>query len=645
MDERDPQLEIDRGTPISGRYGDVYFSRDGGIEETRHVFLQGCGLPERWAGQASFTIGELGFGTGLNFLVAWQAWQETADEGVLLHFLSVEKHPISREDLGRILVDLGPLDPLAEKFLARYRDFRDGVHRLWFDDDQVSLTLLIGEAAEVLSQAEASVDAWFLDGFSPARSPDMWSSEVLGEITRLSHPGARLATFTAAGAVRRGLASLGWAVEKRKGFGHKRDCVAARYERSVETVRAPWLHTIPASPSSVAVIGGGIAGAALTRAFSRRGGETIWVERRQSIAAEASGNPVGLIMPRPSLGEAVGGKLTVEAYSHTVGEMEALAIPPQGEGLVELLTSPTDIQRAEVLVESGELARAGGRLLTAREASDVAGVTLDMPALHFGEAGWIKPRDWVEALSTKVARTETDVLSLERSGEQIRLIGEGGEEIATVDAVIFALGASAADWPLLTGIPFEKVRGQISLLEATPQSRVLKSAITFGGYLTPAIKGSHLIGATYGREGFNASDHPMPLNQDDHQRNLEGLPSVLRALFGDMPSITGGNAALRSVTPDRLPVVGAVPVWAQWVEDYAFLMKDAKRLDGPEPSYQGSLYILGGLGSRGLVTAPLLAELLAAQMFAEPWPVERRIADALHPGRFLIRNLKWGKRS
>ena len=194
------QLDWAQGQgPVSRRFGDVYFSAEDGLAETRHVFLGGCGLPEAWAGKGGFTIGETGFGSGLNFLAAWQSWRKTAPPGSRLHYVSVEGFPLSPADLKRVHEPWPELAELSQALLAVYPLPRPGFHRLLLDSGRVSLTLMLGEALNMLSSLEGRVDAWFLDGFAPSGNPDMWRPEVLDEIARLSAPDARLASFTVAG--------------------------------------------------------------------------------------------------------------------------------------------------------------------------------------------------------------------------------------------------------------------------------------------------------------------------------------------------------------------------------------------------------------------------------------------------------------
>ncbi|MAI62100.1 MAG: hypothetical protein CBB87_06360 [Micavibrio sp. TMED27] len=217
------------GTPRSKEFDDVYFSVENGLAETRYVFLKGNDLPNAWSGRDRFVIAETGFGTGLNFLAAWKMFEDTAEDGQELDFISVEKFPLDRQEIALYLQRWGDeFDGYLERMLEIYPALIPGFHRLNLND-HVRLTLIVDDVNYAFSHIDAKVDAWFLDGFKPSTNPDMWSETVFENMARLSNIGSSFATFTAAGAVRRGLKSVGFDVEKVPGFGSKRDMSVGRY--------------------------------------------------------------------------------------------------------------------------------------------------------------------------------------------------------------------------------------------------------------------------------------------------------------------------------------------------------------------------------------------------------------------------------
>jgi tRNA 5-methylaminomethyl-2-thiouridine biosynthesis bifunctional protein len=210
--------------PFSPDYDDFYFSKQGGLDETRHVFLEGNNLAQRFPQtDFDFAIGELGFGTGLNFLAAWQLWQQTAPEGAFLKFVSVEKSPISPADIAKTLTNWPELSELTNQFLEKYTEAPTQNTSYLFADGLVSLTILVGDVMTVLPKKDFKADAWFLDGFSPEKNPAMWSEEVMQEVARLTKPNGTFATYTVARAVKDALKNADFQLEKRPGFGHKRE--------------------------------------------------------------------------------------------------------------------------------------------------------------------------------------------------------------------------------------------------------------------------------------------------------------------------------------------------------------------------------------------------------------------------------------
>ncbi len=220
MDQTAPISWIDGRVPRSCRFDDPYYSPQGGLAETRHVFLAGNGLPERF--RPGFHIAELGFGTGLNALAAWAAWNASGMRGPL-RFTSFEAFPIAPDDMARALAAFPELEELTRALLACWSAGPGS-----FTLPGLRLTVITGDARRTLPAWPGRADAWFLDGFAPAKNPELWQPDLLEQVARHTRPGGSLATYTAAGRVRRALADAGFLVERRPGFGRKRHMTAAR---------------------------------------------------------------------------------------------------------------------------------------------------------------------------------------------------------------------------------------------------------------------------------------------------------------------------------------------------------------------------------------------------------------------------------
>jgi tRNA 5-methylaminomethyl-2-thiouridine biosynthesis bifunctional protein len=591
------------GAVYSETYGDTYWSLDGGIDETRHVFLTGNDLPARWQARGKFTILETGFGTGLNFLCAWKRFRETAPAGAQLHYLSVDKHPFRREDLQRLYGQWPELAPLGVELLERYPPLVPGFHRLHLDGGRIALTLLFGEAAEMLAQLEAQVDAFFLDGFAPARNPDMWSKALFDQLGRLAAPGATFATYSAAGKVSRGMAAAGFAVEKKPGFGRKREMLRGRFGGTADR-EAP-------RERRALVVGGGIAGCLVAERLAARGWRVEIIERRDGLARETSGNPAGVLQPVPSANGNRLSRLTLAGFHYALRRLQEFSSDPkliwQPCGVLRLARDAKQVERQRRIVESGLLPPEVLRWVEIDEASALAGWRVPAPGWWFPQGAWVHPPALCDAALRAAGEavrlhTQREVADLVRIDNIWRAADAAGEVIAEAPVAILANGHLARRFKVSESLPLRPVRGQVTCIPAEA-GRDIKVVVSREGYVTPACSfGVHVVGATY-EEG--ATD--TLTREDDHRANLERLRNLLPDFAATVdPARVGGRAGIRCVGPDRLPLVGAIP-----------------ECEG--------LFGLLGLGSRGLVYAPLCAELLACEIEDEPLPLEKDLAAGLAP--------------
>jgi tRNA 5-methylaminomethyl-2-thiouridine biosynthesis bifunctional protein len=591
------------GAAFSETYGDTYWSLDGGLDETRHVFLSGNDLPARWQARERFTILETGFGTGLNFLCAWRSFRETARRGARLHYFSVDKHPFRRDDLARLYALWPGLAPLGAALLERYPPLIPGFHRLHLDGGRIILTLLFGEAAAMLAQVAARVDAFFLDGFAPSRNPDMWSEALFAQLGRLAAPGATFATYSAAGKVSRGMTAAGFAVEKRPGFGRKREMLRGRFPGAVPSETSGERRAL--------VVGGGIAGCLVAERLAARGWAVDLLERRDGLARETSGNPAGVLQPVPSADGNRLSRLTLAGFHYALRRLQEFSSDPkliwQQCGVLRLARDAKQVERQRRIVESGLLPPEVLRWVDVEEASQLAGWRVPAPGWWFPQGGWVHPPALCD-VALRVAgnavrlHTQREVANLLRAGNGWRAVDASGNVIAEASVAILANGHLARRFEVSASLPLRPVRGQITCIPAEP-GRSINAVVSREGYVTPATSfGVHVVGATY-EEG--STDELA--REEDHRANLERLKHLLPDFAATMDAARlGGRAGIRSVGPDRLPLVGAIP--------------DAESLHG-----------LLGLGSRGLVYAPLCAELLACEIEGEPLPLERDLAAGLTP--------------
>jgi len=585
--------------PFARGHGDVYFSGEG-LDEKRAVFLVGCGLPEAWTGREHFVVGELGFGTGLNLLALWELWRSHRPSPTArLDVMSFEGLLMPREAAARVHALWPELGELSARLRDAWPERARGVQRIVLGDG-LTLTLHVDEIASSVAQARAQCDAWFLDGFAPAKNPEMWSADVLAHVARMSAPGARAATYTVAGDVRRNLQTVGFEVAKVPGHGRKKERLDAR-------MIAPREPRVDA-PKRVAIIGAGIAGACTAAAFARRGLDVTVYEQSDAVGAGGSGNPIALVMPRLDVGDTPAARALLEAWLYARRFYADLGDAVEVLDAVHLPRGEREVQRFAKLMADPPL---DATLLQA------AGAGLK----HVGAVA-VKPADALPRLMAGAAV---------KFGRRIASLDE-------VDADLVVVCAGMGVSPLDAGAPPVEGRlGQVDWIDAAGDAQ----AVADGGYAVQAF-GTLVFGAT-----FEPAQGEPRVSEAASQHNLAVLrrlrPDVARPVSTpssfetnaarspqDEGFLAGARASVRATTQDRMPFAGAP--------------QKEKAPDGtPAPS--GRHRLIGGLGSRGFLWAPLLAELVASEALGEPLPVEGNVADCLDPGRFLARALRRGNLS
>ncbi len=596
MDDPDDALEWDEhDQPRSRRYGDLYYSREDGLAESRAVFLTGCDLPNAWEGRPAFCIAELGFGTGLNVAALLDLWQRDRPVGGHLHIFSVEAHPIRAVDAALALRRWPELGAIAAVLVARWPGKATGFHRIDLPEFHATLDLAVMEAAQALTAWNGRADAWFLDGFAPALNPAMWRAEVLDLVAQRSAPDARVASFTVAGAVRRGLADAGFVVERRPGFGRKRERLEGRLAGAPEELRRSL---------QVAVVGAGIAGASLCRAFTRLG-VTARVFDAAGAGAGASGGPAALAAPRLDAGLGPAAALFAQAMRRAIAAYQETPGAILARQALQLEIGPKDPRRFAAIAGSDLFETAAMRLQDAATTSGLMGEAAP-PGLLIDPAVVVEPDTvlvaWLDAPS--IAR----VSAITPHSDGWSLFDDAGAEICRADIVCVAAGMASAD--LIDGLAMTAVRGQATSVEGM----AWPTATLFGGYVVPT-RGGLMIGATHDR-----GDLDTAARDDDHARNRAAVRAVLPALAdGLVGRRLTARTGIRATTADYLPIAGAAY--------------------GAEPG----LFVLTGLGSRGYCLAPLLAEHVAAQALGAPSPLPRDLAALVDPARFERRARRKGR--
>nr|WP_193568816.1 bifunctional tRNA (5-methylaminomethyl-2-thiouridine)(34)-methyltransferase MnmD/FAD-dependent 5-carboxymethylaminomethyl-2-thiouridine(34) oxidoreductase MnmC [Citrobacter sp. NCU1] len=647
------------GTPVSRDFDDVYFSNDNGLEETRYVFLGGNHLAERFPihSRQLFVVAESGFGTGLNFLTLWQAFaafRASHPKATLerLHFISFEKYPLSRQDLVQAHQRWPELTPWAEQLQVQWPLPLAGCHRLLLDEGRVTLDLWFGDINELTGQLDETlnqkVDAWFLDGFAPAKNPDMWTQNLFNAIARLVRPGGTLATFTSAGFVRRGLQDAGFTMQKCKGFGRKREMLCGVMEQTLTQPSAsPWFLRRGTTKREAAIIGGGIASALLSLALLRRGWQVTLYCADKQPAQGASGNRQGALYPLLSKHDAAINLFFPAAFTFARRLYDALPVEFAHDwcGVTQLGWDEKSEQKIEQML-SQLLPNEFAKAVDATQIEQTIGLPVNCTGITWPQGGWLCPAELTTAvlllaekqgLRTRYQHSLT-TLSAQEAGWQLTF-ADGTQ--AEHQVVVLANGHQINRFDQTQPLPVYSVGGQVSHIPTTSALSALRQVLCYDGYLTPQnpVNQHHCIGASYHR-----GSEETRYREDDQQQNRQRLIDCFpHAEWAKEVDVSGKEArcGVRCATRDHLPMVGNVPDYDATLIQYANLAEHNADAESA-PVYE-DLFMLGALGSRGLCSAPLCAEILAAQMSEEPVPLDAGTLAALNPNRLWIRKLLKGK--
>ena len=585
----DIDVRLEDGVLVSQIYGDIYFNRTDGLAESDYVFLQGTDLAEMIKAHHHVTIAETGFGTGLNFLAAC-ALRDEVNPHCQIDFISFEACPLNADFIQKAHAPYASLQDASYRLADALPPRWPGYHKVILDEGRTHLHLYYGKAEALLKRCDFAADIWFLDGFNPASNPELWQQELLDDIYRCSAPHARLATFTAASHVRRGLIQAGFQVQKRKGFGRKRDMLIAQGGKA----KLPINHI--KSPKTAVIIGGGIAGASLAYALHKRGIKAHIIEKGPALASGASGNGAAMQSARLRVHNDAQSRLSVACLSYA-RKLSQAAGAIAHHGAVTLNNRDKDQKRLEKLARSG-WPEALFQAVDSQQASDL----ITVPTTRSGEfqpaSAVIKPK----ILTNYLAQSATCdfnlcVQKIISHNDHHEIVLETGEHVTT-DLLFLASGASIPEVSKQSGLPSRDLQisaGQVSfwpvdeLVDSQPdheQPALSDTAygVNYGGYMTPVIDGYHYLGASFNRDGQSE------VTLEGHEHNIALLPDEWQEIAPHSKTAKG-RLSYRLSTKDRMPLCGPV------TSDDAHL----------------PIYLIGALGARGMTNAPLLADMLVSQ--------------------------------
>lgn len=632
----------EQGLPFSADYDDFYHSRSGALGQARYVFLGGNGLPARWQGRRRFTVCETGFGTGNNFLALWHAWKTDPHRCAQLHVLSFEGHPFDAGDMARLAARTDPdVQPLAQALAQAWPVLVPGIHRLSFEGGAVTLTLVFGPIQRTARQADACVDAFFLDGFAPDRNPDMWSPALFGQLARMAAQGATAATWCSAAVVRKALGNAGFLVSRKPGF-------ASKWEMSVAVLR-PGMGRVQddAAPVSVAVVGAGITGAAMAHALALRGHDCTVLDPALALgpAGLHQGHRAAAMSPILTIDDDSRSRLSRAGVLCAARRWADLAEPlarPLACGTLTLAGDADERQAQQRAVQRLGFPADWVQWLDAAAAGQRAGMDLPNGGLYFPQGRLLRPDCLLPALMAQATRLPVRAARLCQDGQGGWLVlDDAGMTRAQARVVVLANAAavpallaasrlvdntdatdngglppSGASGMAKTALPrmqtMQDLAGQISFLRAQGASAdAMPRAILAGnGYWLPADRGRSVVGSTYAALARDAAGDAQALVSAAGHADILDKLSVLsgqdQSRLSALLCADEGWGGWRAAMADHLPVIG------------------------PVPGMEG-VWTACAMGSRGLSWAPLAGEILAANLGCEPAPIERELMRRIAP--------------
>ncbi len=644
------------GTPVTEQFDDIYFSTQNGLEESLYVFYEKNDITKRLRDhdQTHFVVAETGFGTGLNFLNTWQQFDLNNTKNVKkLHFISFEKFPLKKHDLKKALSHWPALATYIEQLIEKYPIALTGCHRIEFNNGSIILDLWLGDLTQNLpnlhSNRHGIIDAWYLDGFAPSKNPDMWQQSLFNTMADLGRENCTFATFTAAGFVRRGLIQAGFNVKKAKGYGKKREMIFGQLiKANNKRQTAEYYPRTAQKIEKIAIIGGGISSATLALSLSKRAAKFDVFCKDDDVAMGASKNNQAAFYPHLQVNFSRESQFYAHSFLYAkqcyqnIQQLGFNFIHSWCGVLLHAIT-PEKQKRQSSLIERKSWPEALIRAVSASEASELAKVETPYSGLFIEQGGWLNPPSLIKAIFSYCHKINpfqlykaTKINSYYKKNGLWYLKSEQ-QEYGPYSQVIVAAGEHSNEFQQNKAIDLHPVRGQVSHVKTTHSSAKLATVICHKGYITPQHDDQHCIGATFEKNTFNTD-----VKQSDNQLNLSQLQTYYdKCEFSkDLNNVTGAKAAIRCTSLDHLPLLGQIPDRDNFNKSFATLKYGSKYGYLPYISDNNGLYIFTGLGARGFCSAPLCAEILCSELFNEPLPVDLGISSALHPARFLVRNLK-----
>jgi len=645
------------GQPYSEMFDDIYYSSDqneriSGESEFNHVFFKSNGLPERWSDANDFVVAELGFGSGLNCILTIREWLRhlvDSKQKNCLHYIAIEKYPLSPCAIVELISKYSELKKYCDELIDNYPPAIEGTHSRCLFDNRVVIHYKFLDACDALENESLKVDAWYLDGFSPAKNPDMWSEQLFMKVAQNSHDDTSCSTYTSAGFVKRHLQKAGFIVTKVAGYGKKREMLVAKFstknKASLNYSDKPWFESpirAGATFKKATVIGAGVAGLCVAYALVKRGWSVTIIDRHSDIAKETSENPAAIVYPRLSVNNDVDTEFYLSAYCYNLYMLEKLQKQNKQQfwfnsGLLHLIDKKRFTEIITKTQLNDDYVSVANNVLNDSVLLNPAIKTDQQLFIEYKEAGFTLPATLCNVLKhecgSRLSFVHAEINGIDHLENRWQCLS-GSKIINKSEVLVIANGVGVNDLGLPVNYPIESIRGQVVKLTENSESKYILKTVNADNYITPSINSMHYLGATYSRENKSAEE-----NDNDNVELLQSLNETFPNLFS-RDDYCGAWVGFRAMSKDRVPIVGALPDKHFFNKEYADICHGKTKKTYHAAKYLKGLYISAAHGSRGFTSSFLSAEIIAAQIEGEPMPVSKGVLDYLNPSRFIVNDLK-----
>ncbi len=641
----------DNHAPKSEVFADSYCSDDNTLAEIDYVFIQHNQLVSRFQESSHFCLAETSFGTGLNFLRIVQLWlKNTKHQDKTLHFISFEKHPLSKEELQKLHQRFPELNPLSKQLLDAYPCRLPGWHSIELFNKQIKLTLWLGDVLQALPEMDFKVDAWVLNGFAPFCNEQLWQPRLYSQMARLSHEKTTFATFNVTAEVQRGLQKAGFQVQKIAGFKNKPEiCFGHFVQPRPNSPKAPWfsLPNFKAQTKTAIIIGAGLAGATVAYQLAIKGWKVTVLEKNVEVSKEASGNLAGAIHPLVTADWNLPSQWYLKGFETTLKWLKPWLdnkkVVGNLNGLIHLATTETIHNRMLDSIQRVGIPNDFAQWKTAEQIAPLVGCSVNYPGLFFPSGGWVQPASIVQTCLSHPniqCITQTEVSKFSKQ-ENLWQVQTKQEQCFQADILIVATAGLDEHLNHQLDLPIRPVKGQVTHLKNKAVFKPLNMIITHKGYSVSLDSDTHITGAT-----FEAPCMKMELSSLADEANLtmakDAIPSWIKLANQSPLSISGGKIGFRPTTPDHLPIIGPVANPNFLSESYLTQSHTHAVYRYPEQQYQQGLYVSNGHGARGLMSVFLAAEMISEMIHQQPLNLPSSLYHATHPARFKIRSWRKG---